>query len=147
MLSIPSSTLRSRYIRTIPIGTVVKDPVNGHAYIIEEKKLNNNTLVKVATPYNGIEPSIELTVDEHHLKIINPKKANVNMNLKNRITELEEKVSMLHSQLKSQSKYEQIKNLMNDDEYYEDERYLYLVKDGIVWPIKKNGSFEHSKPS
>jgi hypothetical protein len=34
---------------------------------------------------------------------------------------------------------------MNDDEYYEDEKYLYLVKDGIVWPIKKNGSFEHSK--
>ena len=53
MLVIPSSTLRSRYIRTIPIGTVVKDPVNGHAYLIEEKKLNNNSLVKVATPYIG----------------------------------------------------------------------------------------------
>jgi hypothetical protein len=48
MLVIPSSTLRSKYIRTIPIGTVVKDPVNGHSYLVEEKKLNNNSLVKVS---------------------------------------------------------------------------------------------------
>jgi len=145
MLIIPSSTLRSRYIRTIPIGTVVKDPVNGHSYLIEEKKLNNNSLVKVATAYIGNEPPIELTVDEQHLKIINPKRANVNMILKNRVAELEEKVSILNSQLKTRSKYEQIKHLMNGDEYYEDEKYLYLVKDGIIWPIKNNGSFEHTK--
>lgn len=35
--------------------------------------------------------------------------------------------------------------VMNDDEYYEDERYLYIVKDGIVWPTKKNGYFGHTK--
>ena len=34
---------------------------------------------------------------------------------------------------------------MNGDEYYEDEKYLYLVKDGIIWPIKNNGSFGHTK--
>jgi hypothetical protein len=76
ILVIPSSTLRSKYIRTIPIGTVVKDPVNNHSYIIEEKKLNKNSLVKVATLY---EDPIELTVDEQHLKLMNPNRANVNL--------------------------------------------------------------------
>jgi hypothetical protein len=36
---------------------------------MEEKKLTNNSLVKVASPYIGNEPSNELTVDEHHLKM------------------------------------------------------------------------------
>jgi hypothetical protein len=76
ILVIPSS-LRSKYIRTIPIGTVVKDPVNGHSYIIEVNKLNKNSLVKVATLYIGNEDPIELTVDEQHLKLMNPKRANV----------------------------------------------------------------------
>ena len=67
------------------------------------------------------------------------------MILKNRVAELEEKVSKLNSQLKTRSKYEQIKHLMNGDEYYEDEKYLYLVKDGIVWVMKNNGSYEHTK--
>jgi hypothetical protein len=49
------------------------------SYIIEEKKLNNNSLVKVATPYIGNEDPIELTVDEQHLKIMNPNRANVNI--------------------------------------------------------------------
>jgi hypothetical protein len=115
ILVIPSSTLRSKYIRTIPIGTVVKDPVNNHSYIIEVKKLNKNSLVKVN--YIGNEDPIELTVDEQHLKIMNPKRANVNLILKSRITELEEKVTSLNSLLKTRSKYEQIKHLMNGDEY------------------------------
>ena len=49
-LVIPSSTLRSKYItniKTIPIVSVIKDPLNGHSYIVEEKKLNN-ALSKVA---------------------------------------------------------------------------------------------------
>lgn len=145
MLVIPSSTLRSRYIRTIPVGTVVKDPVNGHSYIVEEKKLNNNSLVKVATPYIGNEAPIELTVDEQHLKVVNPRRANVNLILKNRITELEEKVTSLNSMLKSRSKYEQIKHLMNGDEYYEDDKYMYLVRDGIVWPTRIKGTCEDTK--
>jgi Mg2+ and Co2+ transporter CorA len=65
--------------------------------------------------------------------------------LKHRIAELEEKVSNLHSRLTSKSKYDQIKALMNDDPYYEDEKYLYTIQDGIVWPIRKNGSLDESK--
>jgi hypothetical protein len=55
---------------------------------------------------------------------MNPKRANVNLILKNRINELEERVTSLNSLLKTRSKYEQIKHLMNGDDYYEDEKYM-----------------------
>ena len=93
-LVIPSSTLRSKYIRTIPIGSVIKDPLNGHSYIVEEKKLNN-ALSKVASPYFGDTEPTEITVEEKHLKLVNPKRANVNALMKNRISELEAKVQEL----------------------------------------------------
>jgi hypothetical protein len=58
---------------------------------------------------------------------------------------LEEKVTFLNSLLKTRSNYEQIKHLMNGDEYYEDEKYLYLVRDGIVWPMRLKGTYEDTK--
>ena len=107
-LVIPSSTLRSKYITTIPIGSVIKDPLNGHSHIVEEKKLNN-ALSKVASPYFGDTEPTEITVEEKHLKLVNPKRANVNAIMKNRIKELEAKVQELNSQLGSRSKYDLMK--------------------------------------
>ena len=34
---------------------------------------------------------------------------------------------------------------MNGDEYYEDEKYMYLVRDGIVWPMRLKGTNEDTK--
>jgi hypothetical protein len=34
---------------------------------------------------------------------------------------------------------------MNGDEYYEDEKYMYLVRDGIVWPMRLKGTYEDTK--
>ena len=51
--------------------------------ILEEKKLNN-ALSKVASPYFGDTEATEITVEEKHLKLVNPKRANVNALIKNR---------------------------------------------------------------
>lgn len=125
----PSSTLRSKHIRTIPIGSVIKDPLNGHSYIVEEKKLNK-AQSKVAPPYFGDTELTEITEEEKH---VNPKRANVNALMKNRINELEAKVQELNSQLGSRSKYEQIKN---GEEFFEDEKYLFTIGNGIVYRMK-----------
>ena len=37
---IPSTTVKSRFLKTLPVGTIYKDPRNNHIYIIEEKKIN-----------------------------------------------------------------------------------------------------------
>jgi len=35
-LTIPSTTVKCRFLKTLPVGTIYKDPRNGHSYIIEE---------------------------------------------------------------------------------------------------------------
>jgi hypothetical protein len=137
MHHIPACNLRSKYIRTIPINQVITDPVNGLKYIIEEKRLSNGSLSKVATPYFGTDEGLQLLeVDQHHLKIANPRRCNPSILMKNRIAELEDKVTLLNNQLSSSSKYEQIKNYMGDEKYHTDEKYLYTARDGIVYAAK-----------
>ena len=98
-----------------------------------EERIQNNCLSKIAVPYHGDEQPMELEqVEEKHLKLANPKRHNVNLLLKNRISELEEKVEQLNSKLSNRSKYEQIKQHLNGDIYYEGPKYLYSIQDGIT---------------
>ena len=56
MITIPSTTVRNRFLKTLPIGTIYKDPRNNHPYEVQERKINY-TLSKVGVPYFGtIEP-------------------------------------------------------------------------------------------
>lgn len=144
MHTYPSCNLRSKYIRTIPINTVIIDPVNKHKYFIEERKLNNS-LVKVTTPYFGSDGGIELEVEQEHLKLANPKRANPSIIMKNRINELEAKVSELNKHLSTQSTYQQIKNLLNSETYYDDRKYLYTARDGIVFAVKLTANMKETE--
>ena len=144
-MRIKSCTLRSKFLRTIPINTVIKDPVNDQMYKIEEKKTSNNTLSKVATPYFGPDEAIEVEVDEHSLKMANPKRANVCVIMKNRISELEAKVADLNEQLSSKSKYEQIVHLMDEEPYHFDGKYLYAARDGIIFAVKMRGNQDETE--
>jgi hypothetical protein len=56
-LVIPSSSVKSNYLRTLPIGTVFQDPTNTYKYKVEEKKVNN-TMTKVAVPFLGPEQAV-----------------------------------------------------------------------------------------
>ncbi|EGF81795.1 hypothetical protein BATDEDRAFT_23422 [Batrachochytrium dendrobatidis JAM81] len=115
MLVIPSCSLRSKHIRSIPINQIILDPANKHKYIIEEKLSTNNTLSKVAAPYFGEEEPLALDVDDKHLKIANPKR------------------------------YEQIKYYLGDEKYYSDDKYLYTARNGIVYAAKINGTLEQTE--
>ncbi len=56
-----STTVKSRFLQTLPVGTIYKDPRNGHSYIIEEKKINE-CLSKTGVPYIGSDAPIEIQV-------------------------------------------------------------------------------------
>lgn len=58
-LNIPSTSLRAKYLKTLPINTVYIDPKNGQNYKVVERKLNNS-LIKAAEHYlgNDIEPTV-----------------------------------------------------------------------------------------
>ncbi|EGF82742.1 hypothetical protein BATDEDRAFT_22852 [Batrachochytrium dendrobatidis JAM81] len=103
------------YIRTIPINQVILDPVNKLKYIIEEKRSNNNTLSKVASPYFGDEEPLVLEVSDESLKIANPNRFNPSVLMKNRIAELKDKVVQLNNHLSPSSKYERIKYYLGDE--------------------------------
>jgi hypothetical protein len=41
--------------------------------------------------------------------------------------------------------YEQIKDFMDGEEYFEDEKYLFTLKDGIVYPMRKTDNLDETK--
>ena len=73
-VTIPSTTVKSRFLKTLPVGTIYKDPGNGHSYIIEEKKINE-CLSKTGVPYIGSDAPIEIQVPDKYMKLDNPKRA------------------------------------------------------------------------
>lgn len=135
-LSIPSTTLRAKYIRTLPINLVYKDPKNDQKYIIVEWKLNNS-FIKTAEPYfeDKIEPMVLENIPEDMMKIENPIKANPNKLLKSKIQSLEDKCHVL-LQNQYKSLYHCIKELL-DDNYHETSDCFYLFHSGLVLPFKR----------
>ena len=79
---IPSCSLRSKYIKTIPIGSLIEDPKNHNIYKVVEKRLpNSSSFVKVAVNHINQSPDdpipIKLeNVPEECFKCDNVKKAN-----------------------------------------------------------------------
>jgi hypothetical protein len=69
-LTIPSATVKSRFLKTLPFGTIYKDPRNGHSYIFDRK--NNECLSKTGTTYIGSDSRIEIQVPEKYMKLDNP---------------------------------------------------------------------------
>jgi hypothetical protein len=81
-LTIP---IKSRFLKTLPVGTIYKDPRNGHSYIIEEKKINE-CLSKIVVPYIG---PIEIQVPDKYMKLNNSKRANIMALMKDKLNQLE----------------------------------------------------------
>ena len=50
MLNLPSTTVRSKYLRALPINTVYLDPKNGHKYQVIERRVGS-VLLKAALNY------------------------------------------------------------------------------------------------
>ena len=74
---IPSTTIKSRYLKQFEVGTIFRDPVNDYSYEIIEKQFNCS-MIKCAVPYLGKEDPIELKdVPLELIKQQNPKRANI----------------------------------------------------------------------
>ncbi len=132
----PSTSVRSKFLRTIPLNSFYKDPRNHHVYQVVEKNANG-TLIKAAVIYHGndIDPIILDNIPDSMLKIENPIKSNPNKLLKSKILSLEEKYrSLLQHQFKSL--YHRLKELL-DDNYYESDDTFYLLHSGLVLPFRK----------
>lgn len=138
-ITVPSTTVKSKFLKTRPIHTVYKDPRNGYAYQIIEKNFNGN-LIKTAVPYLGQEEiPIEIQVPPELLKVENPHRANIMTVMKNKVKELEHEILDLKCQLNEKcTPYDKIKQLMGDESIHETDEDIFLVgSDGIVYYLKK----------
>ena len=137
-ITLPSTSIKAKYLRTIPVSSVFRDP-NGYNYQVVEKKMNNS-LIKSAQHYLGhdIEPIILQDVPEDMLKKDNPNKANITKLMKSKINELEDTVQQLLKQ-QHKSLYQRIQDLLDEKEmnYHEMNDTFYLLHSGIVFPFKK----------
>ncbi|KAI8611256.1 hypothetical protein BC830DRAFT_1068978 [Chytriomyces sp. MP71] len=66
--TVPSTSVRNRFLKTLPIGTVYVDPRNSPKYKIQERKINT-TLSKVGVPYFGSKEAITVTIPESMMKM------------------------------------------------------------------------------
>jgi hypothetical protein len=129
-----STSVRSKFLKTLPINTCFKDPRSGQIFKVVEKNVNG-VLIKAAVIYHGndVEPIILDNIPDEMLKLDNPIKSNPNKLLKSKILSLEEKYrSLLQHQFKSL--YHRLKELL-DDNYFESDDTFYLLHSGLVLPI------------
>ncbi|KAJ3221295.1 hypothetical protein HDU81_010740 [Chytriomyces hyalinus] len=158
-VTIPSTTVRNRFLKTLPIGSIYKDPRNEHHYEVQERKINT-TLSKVGVPYFGSNQAIDIVVPDKWMKMVNPVRANINQSMKERIIELEETVKRLQSELREatdpdfeklsvieikHSLLDKIKQLMNGNEYFETDSELFYVDKTLVYYLRKKSSGDNKK--
>lgn len=136
-LVIPSSSVKSKYLKTLPIGTVFQDPTNTFKYKVEEKKVNN-TMAKVAVPFLGPEEGIAIQVPTALLKMVNPQRHNIMSGMKEKISSLEAINAQLTSRLKARDKYSQIKDILGDKKHVETDTDIFYLEKGIVFQVPKS---------
>ena len=150
-LTIPSTIVRNRFLKTLPVGTIYRDPRNNHSYEIQERKINT-TLSKVGVPYFGTIEAVAIDVPVKWMKLVNPTRANINQTMKERIIVLEGMVTRLQSELNESnnpdfeklsvieikhSLLDKIKQLMNGNEYYETDSEIYFIDNILVYYSRK----------
>ena len=142
-LTIPSTTVKSRFLKTLPVGIIYKDPRND---IIEEKKINE-CLSKTGVPYIGSDAPIEIQVPDKYMymKLDNPKRANIMALMKDKLNQLESLNRELMCKLDVKSRYQQIKELMGERKYFETERDIFCVGDEcVVYQMRVTDSKEEA---
>ena len=133
-LNIPSTSVRSKYLKRLPVVTVYKDPKSKFNYEEIEKQMNNS-LVKVAVPYLSSEkqPILLDEIPAEYLKLDSVPKANILKSIKIRLMELEETNKQL---VLNQDKtlYQRIMDNLNGSTYYQSDNCYYFLQSGIVIP-------------
>ena len=128
---IPSTSVKSKFLKTLPINTIYKDSENCHKYIIQEKQ-SNVSLIKAAVPYFGIEDAIDINPPAELLKQKNPKSE-----MKKKIAELEALNKQLLATCGPVDKMEIIQSKLGDKRYLETDQDTYLLDNGLVFNLPK----------
>ena len=137
-ITIPSTSVKSRFLKTLAVGSIFKDPRNNYSYIVGEKKVNG-TLLKISSAYFGSEEPVIIDVPDKYMKLDNPKRANIMTIMKDKMIQLEKLNADLMTKLNVKSKYSQIKELMCDRKYFENDKDIFCVQDGIVFQMRIHG--------
>lgn len=142
-LTIPNSRVKVKFLKTLPIHTIFLDPVTCYKYRVEERQ-HNGTLVKEANPYLGDGEGIEINVPADLLKAKNPKRFNIMSGMKEKITELKQKIQELETLNKQllatcspTDKMEIIQSKLGDKRYLETDENSYLLDNGLVVQLPK----------
>ena len=131
--NIPSTTVKSKYLKSLPISTVFRDPRNDYSYQVVERD-NNSTLSKAAVP--SLSWRKRFNFPDKYLKLENPKRANIMAVMKQRITELEQMNKQL-AKAKHKSTYHKIKTALGDNRHFETDTKIFIIAHGVVYPLKK----------
>lgn len=134
-LTVPSTTVKCRFLKTLAIGTIYKDPRNNYVYEIQERKVGSR-YSKTAVPHFGDEP-IELDVPDTLMKAENPERANIMSLMKQKIVHLEALNAQLMSKLDLKSRFDQIQELMDGRRYHVTPDDGYLVDSGLIFHLRK----------
>jgi hypothetical protein len=148
-LTVPSTSVKSRFLKTLPIDEIFRDLRNNHLYQVKEKR-NGTCYSRFAVPYFGSEEQqTELSVPEKHMKAENLVRTNIMSVMKQRLCFAESLNSQLMSKMGLKDGLEQIKETLGCEDYYETADDAYLIEHGVIFHMRKKDckSGEESKPS
>jgi maltooligosyltrehalose synthase len=135
-LTVPSTAIKSHFLKSLPLNTVYKDPRNEHIYEIQEKKFGSS-FSKIAVPYFGQKEYIEVEVPDKYMKMENPERANIMLKMKERMLQLETLNTQLIAKLNTKSCLEQIIEVLDGNKYYETESEIFKIDNGIVFYLRR----------
>ena len=136
-LTVPSTTVKAHYLRTLPLKTVYRDPRNKHVYEVQEKRVGK-AYSKTGVPYFGPAEPVELEdVQDKHLKLENPNRANIMATMKKKLYKLEALNAQLMAKLDVKSRYDEILEFLGKEKYFESDSDLYFVENGIIFHLRK----------
>jgi hypothetical protein len=134
-LNLPSTTVKSKYLKCLPIQTTYQDPLNGYFYKVIEKECNSS-LIKAAVPSFDGTKAITIDVPEKFLKLQNTTRPNINALMKQRVNELEAEIKCLKSN-KFKCTTTSIKEQLGNKCYYESDDCFYCFKDNKEIKVSK----------
>ncbi len=125
-LTVPSSTVKCKFLKTLSLGTVYKDPRNNKVYQVQERKIGNS-YSRIAVPYFGSDEPLELSVPDKLMKAENPERANIMSVMKQKLCQLEKLNSQLMCKLDLKARFDQIQELLDGEKYHETSISLIVV--------------------
>ncbi|KAI8914144.1 hypothetical protein EDD86DRAFT_186668, partial [Gorgonomyces haynaldii] len=114
---------------------------NNYNHGVVEKSVNA-TLTKNAMPYVGPKDPIVIDVPDEHLKQENPHRANITSSMQQRLHELEG-IAAEYTKNRAKSTYDQMKELLDNKNFYETDTHFYLLDMGLVFEMDKKKTHSH----